>query len=173
MIPIQAGLIYNFENGLFSNINWNNNLKLLHPCDSMACWKILKDNIKWLLRKKGEIWRFVSRCSLKLRKYWTGGTSRQETLWLYPSWIIERVWNNNGRNLVSQNTILSRKLVIVINTCFIRTAWLIAIVYWMESSHPVFVMNCLLVRKIIYKIFLFFCRLSSPSEFYFLIMGSS
>ena len=49
-----------FDNGLFSNINWNNNLKLLHPCDSMACWKILKDNIKWLLRREGEIWRWES-----------------------------------------------------------------------------------------------------------------
>ena len=49
-----------FDNGLFSNINWNNNLKLLHPCDSMASWKILKDNIKWLLRREGEIWRWES-----------------------------------------------------------------------------------------------------------------
>ena len=37
-------------------MNLNNNLKLLHPCDSdsMACWKIFGDKIKWHFGEKRE-----------------------------------------------------------------------------------------------------------------------
>ena len=105
----QFPAIYILENVFFSTMNWHNNLKLLHPCDSMTCWIMcgvkLADTIKWHFGKR----KRRKRKTLTLFSCWesTGGIKRQETHWLSPRWIVERVSNNNPSNLVSYSITLN------------------------------------------------------------------